>query len=387
MTKPKLCLITTVPMSFATLLEGQPRYLSDDFDVSLVCGPGPHVEEVEEAEGLPVHVIPLTRQITPKDDAIAVAQLTRLLRDLKPDIVQTYTPKAGLVGMTAAALARVPIRVHGVVGMPLMEASGKRAAMLQVSERTTYRMATHLTCNSFELRDWIHGNLTRRPITVVGNGSINGVDVEKFSASQFSKTANTRLRRSLGIKPSETVFLFVGRVVRDKGVEELVTAFTRLAQDHPKVRLLMVGDYEPELDPLSDPVDDAIRNHPGIIEAGWVSDVRPYLAISHCFVLPSYREGLPNSLIEAGSMGLPSIATNINGCNEVVVPGENGELVPKKNAAALEAAMRRMIEDPTHRERLQGRSRDSITARFAQREFFWPELGAMYRELVAGRAS
>jgi glycosyltransferase involved in cell wall biosynthesis len=383
MSKPKLCLVTTVPMSFATLLEGQPRFLADSFDVSLVCGPGPHIEEVEEAEGMEVHQIPLTRQITPKDDAIAVAKLTSLLRRIKPDIVQTYTPKAGLVGMAAAATARVPIRVHGVVGMPLMEARGRRAAMLQISERTTYRMATHLTCNSFELRNWIHEHLTKRPITVIGNGSINGVDVDKFSQSQFTKTANTNLRRSLGIKPSEMVFLFVGRVVRDKGVEELITAFTRLAKDHPKARLLMVGDYEPELDPLSPEVDNAIRNHPGITETGWVNDVRPYIALSHCFVIPSYREGLPNSLIEAGSMGLPSVATDINGCNEVVIPGANGDLVPKKDAAALEAAMRRMIEDPTYRETLQRKSRESIVSRFAQREYFWPELLKVYQGFLA----
>ena len=370
-------------MSFATLLEGQPRFLAEKFDVSLVCGPGPQIEEVEEAEGIKVHEIPLTRQITPKDDAVAVAKLSSLFRQLKPDIVQTYTPKAGLVGMAAAATARVPIRVHGIVGMPLMEAKGRRAAMLQISERTTYRMATHLTSNSFELRNWIHEHLTKRPITVIGNGSINGVDIDKFSQSQFSKTATTKLRRSLRIKPRETVFLFVGRVVRDKGVEELVTAFTKLAKDHPKARLLMVGDYEPELDPLSPEVDDAIRNHPGITEAGWVSDVRPYMALSHCFVLPSYREGLPNSLIEAGSMGLPSIATDINGCNEVIVPGDNGDLVPKKDAVALEAAMRRMIEDPSYRETLQRKSRESIASRFAQAEYFWPELMKVYEGFLA----
>lgn len=385
MSKPKLCLITTVPMSFATLLEGQPRHLAQEFDVSLVCGPGPRVARVEEQEEMPVHVLPLTRKITPTSDAIAIAKLTKYLRELKPDIVQTYTPKAGLVGMTAAAAARVPIRVHGVVGMPLMEAKGRRAAMLQLTERTTYRMATHLTCNSFNLRTWIHEHITKRPITVIGNGSINGVDVAKFSADQFTKTANTKLRRSLGIKPSETVFLFVGRVVRDKGVEELITAFTRIATDHPTARLLMVGDYEPELDPLSPAVDDAIRNHPQISEAGWVGDVRPYMAISDVFVLPSYREGLPNSLIEAGSMGLPSVATNINGCNEVVVPGDNGELVPKKDAQALERSMRRMIEDPTHREGLQAKSRASIAARYAQQEFFWPELMNVYRSFLAER--
>ena len=179
------------------------------------------------------------------------------------------------------------------------------------------------------------------------------------------------------------MFLFVGRVVRDKGVEELVTAFTKLAKDHPKARLLMVGDYELELDPLSPEVDDAIRNHPGITEAGWVSDVCPYMALSHCFVLPSYREGLSNSLIEVGLMGLPSIATDINGCNEVIVPGDNGDLVPKKDAVALEAAMRRMIEDPSYRETLQRKSRESIASRFAQAEYFWPELMKVYEGFLA----
>ena len=125
--KPKLCLVMTVPISLAVSLRGQPRFLAEEFDVSLVSGPGPQIAEVEEAEGVKVHEVPLTRQITPKADAVAVAKLSSLFRRLKPDIVQTYTPKAGLVGMTAAASARVPVRVHGVVGMPLMEAKGARS--------------------------------------------------------------------------------------------------------------------------------------------------------------------------------------------------------------------------------------------------------------------
>lgn len=382
--KPRLCLIVTVPMSLATLLEGQPRALAEEFDVTVVCGPGSDdlLSRVHDQEGLVPHQVNLTRKITPGNDLRAIAELVAYLRRVKPDVVQTYTPKAGLVGMLAARIARVPVRVHGVVGMPLMEATGRKAQLLQLTEKLTYANATHLTCNSTKLRDWIWANLTSRPITVVGNGSINGVDVEKFSDTE-TKAAKKARRAELGIGARDRVFLFVGRIVRDKGIEELVTAFTRIAEDTPNAKLLLVGDYEPELDPVSPPVDDAIRNHPGIVKTGFVNDVRKFMAISDVFVLPSYREGLPNSLIEAGSMGLPSIATDINGCNEVIVPGENGVLVPAKNTDALEAAMRDLLETKT-RNALAKKSRPSIVARFSQ-DYFWPELLATYRRFMAGR--
>lgn len=381
--RPRLCMVVTVPMSFATLLEGQPRYLSEFYDVSLVCGEdgGDFLDRVVAQEGIRPHTIPLTRQITPADDAKAFLALTRHLWRLRPDIVQTYTPKAGLVGMAAARAARVPTRVHGVVGMPLMEATGKRAAALQFSERATYANATHLTSNSTGLRAWMWEHLTSRPVTVVGNGSINGVDIERFDDT-WSADDKVALRAELGIEPDDVVFLFVGRIVRDKGIDELVHAFTGLAGDHPNAKLLLVGDYEPELDPVSPQADDAIHNHPQLVKTGFVRDVRPFLALSDVFVLPSYREGLPNSLIEAGSMGLPSIATDINGCNEVIAEGDNGVLVPAKDAVALEREMRRMLEDPEHRDALRAASRPSIVARFSQRDAFWPELRRTYERFL-----
>lgn len=387
MSKPKLCLAATSSMTFATLLEGQPRYLSRFYDVSMVCGADARfLDRVQQQERMRPHVVPFTRQITPQTDLKALGQLVAYFRRTRPDIVQTYTPKAGLIGMMAARLAGVPIRVHGVVGMPLMEASGSRAAILHVTERLTYANATHLTSNSTGLREWIWQHLTRRPITVPGHGSINGVDVERFD-DDGSDEDKAHLRDDLGIGRDQLVFLFVGRVVRDKGIEELVTAFTRLSDDHPSARLLLVGDYEPELDPVSPEVDEAIRTHPMLVKTGFVSDVRRYMAISDAFVLPSYREGLPNSLIEAGAMGLPSIATDINGCNEVIVPGENGVLVPAKDPQALEHEMRRMLDDPAHRAALRAASRPSVVRRYSQ-DILWPELHRLYQRLLgeAGQA-
>lgn len=377
--KPRLHIVTTVPQSLAVLLRGQPRHLSQFFDVHLVCAPGPEVATIERQEGVPVSAVPLTRQITPREDALALARLTRHFRRHRPHIVQTYTPKAGWLGMMAARAARVPVRVHGIVGMPLMEASGFRAAALTATEKITYRCATHLTTNSFGLRDWIAVHLSGRPIEVLGHGSINGIDTDHFSEERVGDDAR-QVRQQYGIGPDDMVFVFIGRLVRDKGVGELVRAFESLHRRHAHVRLLLVGDPEPELDALPPEAVQAIETHPAILRTGFVHDVRPYVAASDVFVLPSYREGLPNSLLEAGAMGRPVIASDINGCNEVVHDGENGLLVPAKQVEALERAMERLLE-PSLRSRLASRARPSVVERFEQRAF-WSRLTDYYSDLV-----
>ena len=380
MSRPRLHLVATVPLSLATLLRGQPRALAEHFDVTLVTADGPLVDRVLAQEQLPVRIIPMTRQITPRTDAAALAALTAFFGRQRPDIVQTYTPKAGLIGMMAARAACVPHRVHGIVGMPLMEATGKRATILAATERLTYACATDLTSNSTGLRAWVNQHLTRKPITVIGHGSINGVDTDAWQ-NRMSADERAAHRASIDIAPDDVVFLFVGRIVRDKGVEELVRAFDAVHRTHPHAKLLMVGDFEPDLDPVDAETAAALDGHPGIRRTGFAHDVRPWASIADVFVLPSYREGLPNSLIEAGSMGLPSIATDINGCNEVIVPGENGVLVPVRDATTLQAEMARMIADPNHFAELTAASRPSVVRRFDQR-WFHGELIRYYQDLL-----
>lgn len=377
--KPKLHIVATVPQSIGILLRGQPRFLSQRFDVTLVCAPGPEIADIERAEGVPVRTVPLTRRITPREDALALAKLTRHFRRTRPDIVQTYTPKAGWLGTMAARAARVPVRVHGIVGMPLMEARGFRASALRATEKLTYACATHLTANSFGLRDWIHEHLGPVPIEVLGHGSINGVDVEHFH-DRWTEDARAATRAAFGLLPDDVVFVFVGRLVRDKGLGELVRAFTALHREAPRARLMLVGDPEPELDTLPDEVLQALESHPAIVRTGFATDVRPLVAAADVFVLPSYREGLPNSLLEAGAMGLPSVTTDINGCNEVVRDGDNGRLVPPKDAAALQAALRELL-DPERRRRLAARARPSVVERYDQRAF-WRRLEAYYLSLL-----
>lgn len=369
-------------MTLATTLAGQPGYLAQQFDVHLFAGEGDtqFVARAERQEGMTITRAPLTRRISPVTDARALASLAADFRRIRPDIVQTYTPKAGLVGMAAARLAGVPLRVHGVVGMPLMEAHGKRALALHASERATIAGATHLTCNSRGLREWMWKNLTSRPITVVGDGSINGVDTERFAPPTLAERAEAR--RAVGVGDGEVLFAFVGRIVRDKGVEELLEAARRVAAEHAEVRFVLIGDEEAELDPISREARDVLSSGGVAWKTGFVDDVRPVLRAADAFVLPSYREGLPNSLIEAAAMGLPSVATDINGCNEVIREGVTGLLVPPKDAPALEAALRVLLKDATARKRMGAAARADAVARFDQRTVLWPALSEYYEHLL-----
>ena len=220
----KLIIITTVPLSLATLIKGQPKYLSKFFNVTLITSSSPNNRDIEEFEGVEIISIDMSRKITPFKDLKSLIKIYLYLLKTKPDIVYSFTPKAGLLGMMASFFARVPKRVHNIVGMPLMEASGKKEILLKSIERLTYSFATNLFCNSYGLRDFIYKNITKREVKVIGNGSINGVDTD-FFRDIYTKEEKDRLREKLNIKESDFVLLFIGRVVKDKGVDELIEAF------------------------------------------------------------------------------------------------------------------------------------------------------------------
>jgi len=253
-----------------------------------------------------------------------------LVKKNRPDIIYSITPKAGLLGMIASFLARVPIRIHNIVGMPLIEASGNKKRVLKVIEKITYFFSTNLFCNSYGLKEYIQqNNFTKKEIKVVANGSINGIDTE-FFRDNFTQTQKDELRDSLNIQKDDFVLLFIGRVVKDKGIDELIQAFSILDKEITNLKLLIVGDFEEHLNPIKSKNIEIMKNNQNIIQVGFQKDIRLYLGISNLFVLPSYREGLPNSLLEAGSFGIPLLATDINGCNEIIIDKENGILIKPK---------------------------------------------------------
>jgi len=301
------------------------------------------------------------------------------MREVRPDLVHSYTPKAGLLAMLAARAAGVPHRFHTVQGMPLTVAKGPKRLILNATERTTYLAATRIFSASHSLCELIPGTWPARPPAVIGAGSVNGIDGGKFAPDLVPGPVRAQLRRDLDIPAGDRVIAFVGRLVGDKGVSELLAAFDALVA--ADVTLLLVGGEEPELDPLPAVTRELIARHPKVRSAGWVTDVRPYLAISDLLVLPSYREGFGMVLVEAGAMGVPVIASDITGCRDVVLDGVNGLLVPPRDAGALADALGRVLGDDMLRATLAGNVRRTMLERYDQPTVH-AALLALYRETL-----
>lgn len=393
MNKPKLLRITTVPVSLKTLLRGQLKFMSTKgFEVVGVSSEGTELQEVNQTENIRVEALEMTRTISPINDLKALWQFYQLCKKEKPTMVHSHTPKAGIVGMLGAKLAGVPIRLHTVAGMPLMETSGFKRKILDLVEKLTYSAATKVYPNSKGLYDFIieHNYTQASKLKVIGQGSSNGIDTHHFAPEQVSAEKQAQLKHDLGIQPNDFVFVFVGRFVGDKGINELVEAFrmmTRRLGDWETgrrgdgVKLLLVGALESELDPLADKTLQEIQNNPNIISVGYQQDVRPYFAISDCLVFPSYREGFPNVVMQAGAMGLPSIVSNINGCNEIVIEDKNGAIIPVKNTEALRVAMQKMMYDMNYYNQLQQNARPMIQSRYEQK-VVWEALLEEYQLLI-----
>ena len=380
----KLIRITTVPMSFKYLLKGQMNFMSKNgFNVTMISSDGQELNDVIENEKCGHIIIPLTRKITILKDLKATYNLYKLIRKEKPDIVHTHTPKAGIIGMLASYFARVPIRLHTVAGLPLMEATGFKRIILNFVEKVTYKCSTKVYPNSYGLKKIIlkHRFTSENKLKVIGNGSSNGIDTSYFDPELFSIEENAVLKTNLGIKKTDFVFIFVGRIVSDKGINELVEAFDKISLVEENIKLLLVGPFEDELDPLQKKAKLLINNNDKIILVGYQNDVRPYFSISNCLVFPSYREGFPNVVMQAGAMKLPSIVSDINGCNEIIENNINGLVIKLKCVDAIYDAMIKITSDKSLFNKLRLNSRDSIKMKY-EREVYWSLLLKEYKSLI-----
>ena len=384
----KLIRITTVPLSLKVLLKGQLRFMaSNGFDVKGVSSEGEELREVRENEGIAVEAITMSRKITPFQDLKSLWQMWNFLRKEKPQIVHTHTPKAGIIGMLAARLAGVPHRLHTVAGLPLMEATGTKRKILNFVEKLTYSSATRVYPNSKGLYDFILQNnfIQSNKLKIIANGSSNGIDTAFFSPDQVTEIERVTLREKLNIQPDDFVFVFVGRIVSDKGINELIKAFSELQavenNEPAGIKLLLVGGLENDLDPLNPETLAEINQNKDIISVGFQQDVRSFFAIADALVFPSYREGFPNVVMQAGAMGLPSIVSDINGCNEIIIEGENGLIIPSKNVEKLKEKMLTLAKDKNLYTKLKGNSRRMIENRYEQ-SVVWNALLEEYEGLL-----
>lgn len=379
--KKKLIRITTIPNSLGKLLTGQLRYMSTYYNVIGVSSGGDALTNVHTQEGVPVIAVELTRKITPIKDLKSVYKLYTIFKKEKPFIVHSHTPKAGTAAMLAAKLAGVPHRLHTIAGLPLLEATGTKRKILNLVEKITYACATKIYPNSFGLQDIIIKEkfTTKNKLKVIGKGSSNGIDTSHFNPDLYTEKDNLKLRATLGFSPEDIVFTFVGRLVADKGINELIGAFKKLAAIKKNVKLLLVGTFETELDPLNKVSLEYIYNNKTVMGVGWQEDVRPYFAISDALTFPSYREGFPNVVMQASAMKLYSIVTDINGCNEIIKEGVNGTIIPVKDAEALYT---KMLEFYNHKDKLYNpETCRKVMITNYERSYIWEQLRNEYESL------
>lgn len=359
--------IVTVPITFETILTGQMRFLNENgYDVTMVSANSAGIGALTAREGCPHQVVNFRRQISIWYDFLALVETLKLIRQLRPDVVHTQTPKAGFIGMLAAWLLGVPVRLHTVGGLPLLEKTGLMRWFLIQIERITYALTTRVFVNSFGLKQYIECHIGgfNTKLFIIGNGSTNGIDVAHFKRSAALESQARALRTQWSYAHADFVWIYVGRITRDKGIDELIAAFVALVARQPNAKLLVLGGFDAESDSISPLTKYAIASHQAIKHIDFQADVRPYLIAANAFVFPSYREGLPNALMEAACLEMPIVATNVMGCNEVITNNENGLLVPPKDAVLLADAMHRVQTGPLLRQQLSQQVRLSVCTRY-----------------------
>ncbi len=374
--KIKLFRISTVPTTMESLLNDQLRMVNEHYEVVAVSSSGKEMQILREREGIRTIEVPMERRISPVKDFISLIRMIWVFVKERPYMVHSMTPKAGLISMLAGWITRVPVRMHTFTGLVFPTATGWKQRLLMWTDRLTCACATHVNPEGEGVkRDLMTYGITRKPLRIIGNGSICGVDMD-----YFNQTEAVMKQAAAYQEEGCFTFCFVGRMVRDKGINELVAAFIRLHQQYPLVRLLLVGPFEKKLDPVSLKTEKAIQEHPAIRFMGFQPDVRPFLVASDALVLPSYREGFPNVVLQAGAMGLPSIVTDINGSNEIILPNENGVIIPSKDEEALYRAMENFLLHPEKVQCMAEKARPLIASRY-DRKVMWEALMKTYQTL------
>lgn len=377
----KIIRMTTIPTSLYTFIEGQLSALRKaGYDVLAVSSEGWELDAISEREGVPNAVVPMVRNISPLQDLWSLWKMYRLFRKEKPTIVHSMTPKAGLIGMMAAKLAGVPVRIHTFTGLVWPTQHGFKKKLLMATDWLLCKCATHVVPEGQGVkRIMAEAKITNKPLYVLGHGNVRGINGDYFCQCDTVRSEAEKIRE----KGCYT-FVFVGRLVADKGIPELVRAFHSLPEKD--VRLLLVGRYEPTHDPLPADVHEIIENDSRITVTGQLEDVRPWYAAGDAFIFPSHREGFPNSLLEAGAMGLPVYSTNVNGADEIIRDGFNGivfELQPseEEREKALHSAMRDILVNKEKAAAMGANAREHVLSHWSS-EIVLNALMDFYKDIL-----
>lgn len=378
-TKRKVIRVNSIAPMMEAYFHDQALAFREWYDMVYVSSPGKEHEHMRR-DGIRTEQIYIARPISPLQDLVSLWRLYRFFRKERPDIVHSVTPKAGLLSMIAGWLAGVPVRIHTFTGLLFPWRKGMMHHVLKTTDRITCYFATHLNPEGEGVRKLlIEAHITSKPLPVLGHGNIRGINLAKYSP----KGAREKTRRELQLPTDSFVFAFTGRLVRDKGINELCAAFARLSEEYPQAYLLLIGPEEPELDPLDAETKEIMGKHSRIRAVGHRDDIPALLEASDAFVFPSYREGFPNAILEAQAYFLPCIATDVCGCNEIVIHEENGILIPRQDASALYLAMKRLITLPQAELQAMGYQGRQQIERFFSADMVNRNLHQFYESLTA----
>lgn len=327
--KPLIIRITTVPISFQQLLIDQILYIKKNgFDVIMISANGKEIDDIKEREGTTHIIVPMVRKINIFSDLYCLLIFIRLFIKIKPDIVHSHTPKAGLLGMLAAKIAGVPIRIHTIAGLRFTTTIGFKRKLLICMEKMTYRFANYVWANSFSILNYIKDNklCDKNKLGIIGQGSTNGIDLLRFSKSVLQSSKTEETKNLINYDANSFYLLSVGRMVKDKGIEELVEVFENISKKINNIKLILVGPFEENLDAINPNIKAIIQNNKDITHINWSNHVEYFMHLANILVHPSHREGFPNVLLQSGAMECPIICSDIAGNIDIVRNEETGIL-------------------------------------------------------------
>ena len=387
MTEEKVDVIHAVTTSISlVLLRGQLEYLKNaGFRVAAVCSPSGEIRDTSPLQSIPVLDVPMEREVAPLRDLLSLVRVCRLLRRIRPVICNAGTPKAGLLVGVAGWLTRVPCRIYTLRGLRLETATGLKRMVLSLTERITCACADRVICVSPSLRQRALDLKLVRPAKaiVLASGSSNGVDPARFEPNPERLSLAAKLRRAHGIAPTAQVIGFVGRFTRDKGISELVAAFKLLRERLPDVVLMLIGGYEPG-DPVSAETQAAIEKDERVLHIEFVPDAAPYYLMMDVLALPTYREGFPNTVLEAQAAGIPVVTTDATGAVDSIAPNVSGLFVPVGDVKALADALMALLSDRERAKQMGNAGRERV-GRLFRREIVWNSLADLYCEMLRER--
>ena len=380
----KLIRITTVPMALRYLLPGQMKYMQQNgFEVIMISAQGKELSDVIETEQCRHITVPMTRKITPLQDLNCLIKLIKIFKKEKPDIVHSHTPKAGLLGMLAAKICGVKIRIHTVAGMPLMVEKGFKLQLLKFIEKLTYKAASNVWPNSNSLQNYIVTNnfAPSKKLKVIARGSTNGINLARFNKTVLEPKVLQEIKDSISYSKQFIYLLCIGRLVADKGIVELVNVFSTLQKKQPQLKLILVGNFEEDLDPLPQTILQQIKTDPNIIHITWTQEVEYFMHVANYFIFPSHREGFPNVLLQAGAMQLPIICSTIPGNIDIVQHQQTGLLFECGHRQHMATQLEFAIENPVVMQEMAARLIQIIEKDF-RRQNIWESVLQQYRYLL-----